>query len=272
MLRSTVTSEYIHITNLSSWTSKTMSGIEFYAWPKPTALKWTTNHNHTVKLHCLCTLCHHLVNDFYRMIYKPHHYLPYDETDYSTEFKHHPSSLELAASSEKGCHLCSILWTRVQAESSALDSLKLLETHIQGALMEGLNIVPYSYALRVFSTTSVDYAIIIHYPPKYHNLSRSGEHDSILRSYLKHKESTDIAWIKMHAVLCLCIPFAGAWGTQFLGIPHQNSMYLVSQQYAHSNTLCDCIWLYYIVYIHIESLGPVLVVFCGLGWMIWLNL
>ena len=182
-----------------------MSGIESYTWPEPTALQSTTDPDQTVKLHSLCTVCQRLVDEFHRMIYKPHHYLPYEGTDYSTECKHYRSSLQLAASSGRGCHLCSILWARLQAETSTLESLRLLESYMQDAYIGKLDMVPHSYALRVFSTPSLDYAIILYYPPKYHRFSQSEELCSLPGPYLSYQGSRDMAWIEMHTISCVCI-------------------------------------------------------------------
>ena len=121
----------------------------YYPWPKATALQSKTDSNQTVKLHCLCTVCQQLVDRFRGMIYDPHHDLPNNEIDYSTEYKHYRTTLELAASSESGCHLCGILWTRFQAETSTLKSLGLLESHVQAAFMRARDMVPHNYALRL---------------------------------------------------------------------------------------------------------------------------
>ena len=181
--------------------------IKNYAWPEATALQSTTDPNQTVKLHCLCTVCQLLVDKLDRKMFDLRHDVPYERTNYSTECKHYRTTLELAASSERGCHLCSILWARLQAETSTLKSLRLLESHLQATSTRTLDTVLHSYALRVFkeSPKVPDVALILYYPPKFHELSKSGERNSLLKSCLMNKDSTDIAWIEIHAVSCLFI-------------------------------------------------------------------
>ena len=185
-----------------------MSELEYYSWPEPTALKSTTDRNQTVRLHGLCTVCQRwvdkadvLISDdlFYDSLYPC----------YSTERKHYRSSLELAVSSEKGCHLCSILWDQLQANASSLESLRLLESHLQAAFMRTLGMVPHSYALRVKEKQCglLDADLILYYPPKHHGLGDSKEPWSLLKSRFMNKAPTDIAPLKMHTVPCLCIPY-----------------------------------------------------------------
>lgn len=150
-----------------------------YPWPKPTALQATTDTNQTVRLHCLCTVCQRLVDEFQNLVMDQDqkNQLPDVETfpeDYSPEYKHHRSSLELAASSKGGCHLCSILWTRLQAETSSLESLRLLESHLQATFMTLLDMIPHRYAIRVWSDRFDDQKLLIlYYPPKHHDFGES---------------------------------------------------------------------------------------------------
>lgn len=183
-----------------------------YPWPKPTPLQATTDPNQTVRLHCLCTVCQRLVDEFQNLVMnqgknKFPDVATYREV-YSREYKHHRSSLELAASSEGGCHLCSILWARLQAEISSLESLRLLESHLQTTFRTLLDMVPHSYAIRVSSDPFDDHKLLIlYYPPKYHKIGESEEHCSLRRSSFMDRDSTDIAQITMRKNPCLCIPF-----------------------------------------------------------------
>ena len=180
--------------------------IGFYTWPEATPLQSTTDPNETVRLHRLCTVCQHLVDDINRFIHDPHDDLPNRQTNnHAIECKHYRSSLELADSSERGCHLCSILWNRLQAETSSLESLRLLESHLQAASIGILDMVPHSYALRIFRSLHPvdDLALILYYPPKYFEFSESEERFSLLKSYLKNKDMTDIAQIDMNTIPCM---------------------------------------------------------------------
>ena len=172
--------------------------IYYYSLPEPTALQSTTDRNQTVRLHSLCMECQRLVD-------KPYRLMSDANPDYSTESKHHRSSLELATSAERGCHLCSILWARLQTKASTLKSLRLLESH----LMRTLGMVPHSYALRVHGdlTTYGDAALVLYYPPKRHEYGLSEELWSLLKSCLMNGNLTDIASFKMHPIPCLCIPY-----------------------------------------------------------------
>ena len=96
------------------------------------------------------TVCQLLVDEFDRKMCDLRHDMPYEWTNYSTECKHYRTTLELAASSERGCHLCRILWARLQAETSSLKSPRLLESHLQATSTRTLDIGLHSYALRVF--------------------------------------------------------------------------------------------------------------------------
>ena len=181
-----------------------MSELPFYSWPEPTSLASATDPNQTVKLHCLCTQCQYVVGDFHRMIYDPHHNIPYKSgiPDYTTECKHYRSTVELTASSEKGCHLCSILWARLQAEMSILESLRLLESHLQASLKQMSDTVPHSYALRTAKSYSGvdDGGLILYYPPKTHHSGESENPCCHLKSCPMNKDSTDIALIEMHTI------------------------------------------------------------------------
>ena len=174
-----------------------------YSWPKAAALQSTTDPNQTVKLHCLCAVCQHLVDETHGMIYDPHHDLPYYKM--STEYKHYRTTLELAASSETGCHLCSILWTQFQAEASILESLRLLESHLQAAFMHAQDMVPHSYALQLCRGVSYVTEIILYYPPKHHQLSASEKCYCLLKSCLMKRNSTHIGKIDMNIISGVCI-------------------------------------------------------------------
>ena len=179
-----------------------MSELEDYSWAEPTALQSTTDRNQTVRLHGLCTMCQRWLDKADVLISD----LPNDT--YSTERKHYRSSLELAASSEKGCHLCSILWGRLQASASHLKSLRLLESHLQAA---SLGMMPHSYALRVEEKQYglLDADLMLYYPPKHHEFGEFKEPWSLPKSCLMNMAPTGIARIKMHTVPCLCIPCVG---------------------------------------------------------------
>lgn len=128
--------------------------------------------------------------------------------DYSTEYKHHRSSLDLAASSEGGCHLCSILWARLQAETPILESLRLLESHLQATFMTFLDMVPHSYAITVSSDLFIgNKALILYYPPKHHEFGESEELCSLIRFSFMDRDPTYIAVIVIQETPCLCIPF-----------------------------------------------------------------
>ena len=177
-----------------------------YSWPKAAALQSTTDPNQTVKLHCLCTVCQHLVDETHGMIYDPHLDSPYDKL--STEYKHYRTTLELAASSETGCHLCSILWTRFQGEASTLESLRLLESHLQAAFINARDMVPHSYALQLFrGWWGVPYVaeIIFYYPPKNHQLSASEKCYCLLKSCPMKRSPTHIGEIDMDIISGVCI-------------------------------------------------------------------
>ena len=182
--------------------------------PKPIALQATTDPNQTVRLHCLCTVCQRLVDEFQNLVMdeEQEYQLPDVATfpeDYSPEYKHHRSSLELAASSKGGCHVYSILWARLQAKTSSLESLRLLESHLQATFMTLLDMVPHSYAIRVSSDRFDDVKpLILYYPPKHHDFSEYEEHCYLRRPSLMARDPTDIARIMMQNISCLCISFA----------------------------------------------------------------
>ena len=178
----------------------------YYLLPEPTALQSTTDHNQTVRLHHLCTLCERWVDKSYRLISDDSSNA---NPDYSTECKHYRSSLELATSSERGCHLCSILWARLQAEASMLESLRLLESHLRASFMRTLGLVPHSYALRVHRDlpTFGDAALVLYYPPKRHEYGESEELRSLLKTCLMNGDSRDIFSIEMHTIPCMCISY-----------------------------------------------------------------
>lgn len=184
-----------------------------YPWPEPTALQTNTDPNQTVRLHCLCTVCQRLVDEFENSVMdedQEHQRpgCPLFPDDYSTEYKHHRSSLDLAASSEGGCHLCSILWARLQADTTALESLRLLESRLQATFTTLMDMIPHSYAITVWSDHFDDEKLLIlYYPPKHHGFSDFEEHCSLRRSSFMNRDPTDIARIAMQKIPCLCIPF-----------------------------------------------------------------
>lgn len=189
-----------------------MGGTLIYPWPEPTPLQATTDPNQTVRLHCLCTVCQRLVDEFQNLVMSqdPQNQWPDMATvtaAYSREYKHHRSSLELAASSEGGCHLCSILWAQLQARTSALESLRLLESHLQATFITLLDMVPHSYAIRLCWDFDDDRTLSLYYPPQYHEFGESEEHCSLRRSSFMDRDSTEIARITMQKNPCLCIPF-----------------------------------------------------------------
>ena len=179
-----------------------------YKCPEPTALQSTTDPNQTVKLHGLCTVCQHLVDDFRTLISDPHHELPYDTSsrNYAAERKHHRSVLELEASSEKGCHLCSILWARLHIETSELESLRLLESHLQATSMGTQDTVPHSYALRLFrSSPRADLiCLALYHPPKHHQFCESEELSSYLKTCPSNYDLVDACTIEMCTIECVC--------------------------------------------------------------------
>lgn len=182
-----------------------------YKWPEPTALQSTTDRNQTVKLHGLCTVCQHLVDDFRTLISDPHYDVPCEKfsRSYTAERKHHRSVLELEASSEKGCHLCSILWARLQVETSELESLRLLESHLRAASIETQDTVPHSYALRLFrkSPHADLLCLALYHPPKYHDFRESEELSSFLRTCPSNYDLIDACTIDMCTVECVCAFF-----------------------------------------------------------------
>lgn len=184
-----------------------------YPWPEPIALQANIDPNQTVRLHCLCTVCQRLVDEFEKLVMDedPKHQWPdclLFPDDHSTEYKHHRSSLDLAASSEGGCHLCSILWARLQAETPILESLRLLESHLQATFMKFLDMVPHSYAITVSSDLFIgNKALILYYPPKHHEFGESEELCSLIRSSFMDRDPTYIAVIVIQETPCLCIPF-----------------------------------------------------------------
>ena len=188
----------------------TVNFLTRYSWPEPTALQSTTDPNQTVRLHCLCPVCQRLVDEFSKlgMSEDRWHDLSGTSEFEATEIKHYRSTFELAASSERGCHLCSILWARLQAETSTLESLRLLESRLQTAFMRLLDMVPHSYAIRVYLDQYDDGEayLILYYPPKYHGFGESEELCSLFESCLTSTDSRDIA-IKMNRIPCSCIPF-----------------------------------------------------------------
>ena len=180
-----------------------------YKWREPTALQSTTNPNQTVKLHSLCTVCQRLVDEFQNIG------MSRDELtglsiapDYSAEHRHYRSILELAASSERGCHLCSILWAELQSWPSTLESLRLLESQLQAAFEETQDTVPHSYAFTVDrGFPAVDSAqLILRYPPDAHGPGESEEVFSVLGSGLMQQRWTHIASITMNTIPCPCTP------------------------------------------------------------------
>ena len=183
-----------------------------YEWPKPIALQSTTDPNQMVKLHGLCTVCQQLVDDFRTLISDPHHDLPYDKTfsrNYAAERKHHRSVLELEASSEEGCHLCSILWARLQVEISELESLRLLESHLRAASMITQDTVPHSYALRLSrSSPHADLVCLaLYHPPKHYKFCESEELSSFLKTCPSNYDLVDACTINMYTIECVCIFF-----------------------------------------------------------------
>lgn len=180
-----------------------------YKWPEPTALQSTTDPNQTVKLHSLCTVCQHLVDDFRTLI--SHHDVPYDTfgRNYAAERKHHRSVLELEASSKKGCHLCSILWARLQVETSELESLRLLESHLRAASMRAPDKVPHSYVLRLFrSSPHADpVCLALYHPPKLHEFCESEELSSFLKTCPSNYDLLDACTIEMCTIECVCTLF-----------------------------------------------------------------
>ena len=182
-----------------------------YKWPEPTALQSTTDPNQTVKLHGLCTVCQHLVDDFRTLISDLHYDVPYDTfgRNYAAERKHHRSVLELQVSSEKGCHLCSILWARLQIETSDLESLRLLESHLRAASMRTQETVPHSYALRLFRTSPrADLmCLALYHPPKHHNFGDSEEVSSFLKTCPSIYDLVEECTIEMCTIECVCIFF-----------------------------------------------------------------
>ena len=178
-----------------------------YKWPKPTELQSTTDPNQTVKLHGLCTVCQHLVADFRTLISDPQHDVPYDtfSRNYAAEHKHHRSVLELEESSGKGCHLCSILWARLQVETLELESLRLLESHLRAASMGTQDPMPHSYALRPFkSSPDADLVCLaLYHPPKHHNFCESEELYSFLKTCPSNYDLVDACTIEMCTIECV---------------------------------------------------------------------
>ena len=169
-----------------------------------------TDPNQTVRLHCLCTVCQRLVDEFQKLGMSGDEWGDLSTTpDYSAEHRHYRSILELAASSERGCHLCSILWAELQGHSSTLESLRLLESQLQAAFTERQDIVPHSYTFRVDrGFPAVDNAtLILAYPL---NAEGSGESEkvfSVPNSGPLHKRWTHIASITINTIPCPCVPF-----------------------------------------------------------------
>ena len=182
-----------------------------YKYPEPTALQSTTDPNQTVKLHGLCTVCQHVVDDFRILISDPHHDVPYDTfgRNYAAERKHHRSVVELEASSEKGCHLCNILWARLQVETSELESLRLLESHLRTASMRSQDTVSHSYALRLFTKSPRAHlvSLALYHPPKYHEFYESEELSSFLKTCPSNYDPVDVCTIDIYTIECLCTFF-----------------------------------------------------------------
>ena len=180
-----------------------------YKWSEPTALRSTTNPNQTFKLHRFCTVCQRLVDELQKLG------MSRDELkdlsialDYSAEYRHYRSILELAASSERGCHLCSILWAELQNWPSTLESLRLLESQLQAAFKETPDTVPHSYAFGVDrGFPAVDSAqLILRYPPDTYGSGEFEKVSSVLSSGLMHERWTSIAPITINTIPCPCIP------------------------------------------------------------------
>ena len=168
----------------------------------------TTNPNQTVKLHTLCTVCQRLVDEFQKLGMSRDKFGLSIAPDYSAEHRHYRSVLELAASSERGCHLCSILWAELKSQPSILESLRLLESQLQAAFEETQDTVPHSYAFTVDrGFPAVDSAqLILRYPPDAHGSGESEKVFSVLSSGLMHKRWTHIASITINTIPCPCIP------------------------------------------------------------------
>ena len=187
-----------------------MSAYEGYSQPKPIALMAATDPNQTVRLHCLCTVCQRLVDELQKVGMNEDEWGNLSTTpDYSAEYRHYQSILELAASSERGCHLCSILWAELQAQSSTLESLRLLESQLEAAFINRQDIVPHSYAFRVDrGFPAVDNAqLVLAYPPSAHETSESEKVFSVLNFGPLHSRWTRIASITINTIPCPCIPF-----------------------------------------------------------------
>lgn len=183
---------------------------EDYSRPKPIALMAATDLNQTVRLHCLCTVCQRLVDEFQKLGMSEDEWGDLSTTpDYSAEHRHYRSILELAASSERGCHLCSILWAELQGQPSTLEPLRLLESQLQAAFIERQDIVPHSYAFRLDrGFPAVDSAhFLLVYPPSAHGSGESENVFSVLNSGPLHMRWTRIASVTINTIPCPCIPF-----------------------------------------------------------------
>ncbi len=187
-----------------------MSAYEDYSRPKPIALMAATDPNQTVRLHSLCTVCQRLVDEFQKLGMSEDGWGDLSTTpDYSAEHRHYRSSLELAASSERGCHLCSILWAELQAQSSTLESLRSLESQLEAAFIERQDLMPYSYALSVDrGFPAVDSAhLVLAYPPTAHGSGESEKVFSVLDCGPLYGRWTPLAPITINTIPCPCIPF-----------------------------------------------------------------
>ena len=181
-----------------------------YSTPQAIALMSATDANRTVRLHYLCTVCQRLVDEFHKLGMSQDEWTGSSIVpDYSAEHRHYRSILELAASSERGCHLCSILWAELQSQPSVLESLRLLESQLQAAFKETQDIVPHSYGFTVDrGFPAVDNAgLILRYPLDAYGSGESEKVLSVLSSGLMHRRWTHIASITINTIPCPCIPF-----------------------------------------------------------------
>ncbi len=187
-----------------------MSVYKDYSQPKPVALMAATDPNQTLRLHCLCAVCQRLVDELQKLGMNEDEWGNLSTTpDYSAEHRHYQSILELAASSERGCHLCSILWAELQAQSPVLESLRLLESRLEAAFIERQDLMPHSYAFRVDrGFPAVDSAqLVLAYPPSAHGSGESEKFFSGLNPGPLHRRWTRLALITINTIPCPCIPF-----------------------------------------------------------------